>query len=233
MHGGVLRNFTYGYLPGSNLMEKLTMPNDMTLTQSYESQRDLLTQMSYHRGDTLVAQRSYAYDALGRPTQRDTARNGGVMHDTFAHNTRSELTAAQVNGEDYTYTYDNIGNRESAQEAAEEATQYEANALNQYTAVGDFTPAFDLAGNQTLVKTSTGIWRVTYNAENRPVRFASEDGNIVVESAYDYMGRRCYKKVTTNGEVTLHQRYIYRGYLQIACCDLTRSWQPVKCLAAS
>ena len=29
------------------------------------------------------------------------------------------------------------------------------------------------------------------------------------------MGRRSYKKVTVNGEVTLHQRYIYRGYLQI------------------
>ena len=40
------------------------------------------------------------------------------------------------------------------------------------------------------------------------------------------MGRRSYKKVTVNGEVTLHQRYIYRGYLQIACCDLTRSNHP-------
>lgn len=34
------------------------------------------------------------------------------------------------------------------------------------------------------------------------------------------------KKVTINGAVTLHQRYIYRGYLQIACCDLTRSSHP-------
>ncbi len=40
------------------------------------------------------------------------------------------------------------------------------------------------------------------------------------------MGRRSYKKVTVNGEVILHQRYIYRGYLQIACCDLTRSNHP-------
>ena len=40
------------------------------------------------------------------------------------------------------------------------------------------------------------------------------------------MGRRAYKKVTTNGSVTLHQLYIYRSYLQIACCDLTRSNHP-------
>ena len=41
-----------------------------------------------------------------------------------------------------------------------------------------------------------------------------------------HKGIRATKKVTTNGEVTLHQRYIYRGYLQIAACDLTRTWQP-------
>ena len=29
-----------------------------------------------------------------------------------------------------------------------------------------------------------------------------------------------------NGEITLHQRYIYRDYLQIAACDLTDSTQP-------
>jgi hypothetical protein len=39
-------------------------------------------------------------------------------------------------------------------------------------------------------------------------------------------GRRAYKKVTNNGSVVLHQRYIYRGYLQIACIDLARSHHP-------
>ena len=43
---------------------------------------------------------------------------------------------------------------------------------------------------------------------------------------YDSQGRRTYKKVTTNGSVTLHHRYIYRGYLQIACIDLSRSHHP-------
>lgn len=73
--------------------------------------------------------------------------------------------------------------------------------------------------------------------------------------SYDHMSRRAAKKVTIDGEVTLHQRYLYRGYLQIdsgaphcaftlsgqtlrvcptgltavvrfACCDLTRSNHP-------
>ena len=67
----------------------------------------------------------------------------------------------------------NIGNHESAQEAAEELTTYSANALNQYTSIQEgeqeaFAPQFDATGNQTQVQTSTGVWGVTYNAENRP-----------------------------------------------------------------
>ena len=48
--------------------------------------------------------------------------------------------------------------------------------------------------------------------------------NLFVSSLFQ--GRRCFKKVTVAGTVTLHHRYIYRGYLQIACVDLTRSGHP-------
>ena len=130
----------------------------------------------------------------------------------------------------YAYAYDNIGNRLTAQEA-EEQTAYTANNLNQYTAIQEgeaeaFAPTYDADGNQTLVKTSTGIWTVTYTAANRPTVFANEATGTVVECSYDSAGRRATKKVTVNGTVTLHQCYIYRGYLQIACCDLTRTAHP-------
>ena len=226
LHGGAEKVFGYEYLSGTNLLHKLTKPNGMTLTQSYEEHRDLLIAMAYHRGTTLVAQREYVYDNLGRPT----ARKGTVVNDTFAHNTRSELTAAQVNVEDYQYNYDNIGNRTTATEG-DESTTYTANALNQYTTIQEneeaaFTPLFDADGNQTRIKTETGIWEVIYNAENRPVSFTNAESNTVGECAYDSMGRRAYKKVMVDGAVTLHLRYIYRGYLQIAALDLTRSIHP-------
>ena len=132
-----------------------------------------------------------------------------------------------MNGKAYGYSYDNIGNRKTAQEDAEEATAYTANQLNQYTAIQQgsgeegetFTPTYDADGNQTRIKTETGIWNVTYNAENRPVRFESADGSTVVECTYDYMGRRHTRKVTVNGTVSNYLRYIYRGYLQIAAID--------------
>ena len=79
LHGGAARVFGYQYLPGTSLLHTLTMPNNMTLTQSYEANRDLLTSLAYHRGTTLVAQREYSYDALGRPTARNTARQGTVV----------------------------------------------------------------------------------------------------------------------------------------------------------
>ena len=36
--------------------------------------------------------------------------------------------------------------------------------------------------------------------------------------------------MSTNGSVTFHRRFIYRGYLQIAAIDLTRSHHPVMSL---
>ena len=230
-HGGAVKQFGYEYLNGTNLLHKLTKPNNMTLTQTYEATRDLLTGMDYHRGTTLIAQRTYSYDILGRSTARNTARNGQTMNDTFAHNNRSELVSATVNNMEYEYAYDNIGNRQQATEG-NDITVYDANELNQYTAISEngasaFVPQFDADGNQTLIKTETGIWSAVYNAENRPVTFTNSESNTIVECQYDSMGRRAYKKVTTNGSVTLHQRYIYRGYLQIACVDLTRNHHPL------
>ncbi len=236
-HGGTNKQFQYGYFAGSNLLQTLTMPNGITLTQQYEQQRDLLTGMSYMRGETTVAERTYAYDTLGRPTSRTETREGDATRsDAFTHNDRSELTAATLGNAAYAYAYDNIGNRKSAQENAEEVTNYDTNNLNQYTAVGEFVPEFDADGNQTKVQTSTGIWNVTYDAENRPTVFsrANDDGTTTqVTCAYDYKGRRATKKVetlTTNAEtgesssaINLNHAYIYRGYLQITCFDL----QPV------
>jgi hypothetical protein len=80
VHGGAAKNFGFEYVPGSNLLQTLTKPNGMTLTQTYEAQRDLLIGMAYRRGSSLVVQREYSYDELGRPTARNTARQGAVVN---------------------------------------------------------------------------------------------------------------------------------------------------------
>ena len=225
LHAGVNRQFNYEYLAGSHMLSRLTMPNNMSLNLSYEQNRDLLIGMAYKRGNTLVSDRQYSYDALGRPASRNTARNGTLQNDSFGYNERNELTSASVQGNNYSYNYDNSGNLDSTTDEGN-TIDYTTNNLNQYLAIDDFSPTFDLDGNQTKVKTTSGLWDVVYNAENRPIMFTNEEKGIVIECAYDTYGRRVTKKVTNNNELVLHHRYIYRGFLQIAACDLTRTNHP-------
>ena len=72
---------------------------------------------------------------------------------------------------------------------------------------------YDLDGNQTLVTTKTGTWRVTYNGENRPVLWERVDSSTLnfsapslISMSYDHMGRRREKNA---------QRFFYDGYLQV------------------
>ena len=188
------------------------------------------------------------YQSYNAPLECPTARTQWrgtepARSDSFSYNGRNELTAATLSAAPYGYSYDNIGNRKTAREPAEELV-YAANGLNQYTGIEEsgetpFVPTYDASGNQTLIKTSTGVWTVVYNAANRAVSFTSRNGNTIIECGYDYQGRRYVKKVTQNGTVASHERYLYRGYLQIAALDMldnrnvlrTLLWDPLEPVA--
>ncbi|MBP3302923.1 MAG: RHS repeat-associated core domain-containing protein [Opitutales bacterium] len=179
--------------------------------------------------------RNYTYDVLGRPLTRSTSRNGTTRNDTFGYNARSELTSATLGSDNYAYAFDHIGNRATEAIAIanseSQISNYSANNLNQYTdiSLGEAVSSplqYDADGNATLVQTSTETWQITYNGENRPIRFRNEETDTTVECGYDSQGRRFEKKVTVAGTTTLHHRYIYRGYLQIAALDLKRSAHP-------
>ncbi|WPK61354.1 hypothetical protein PE433_06515 [Akkermansia muciniphila] len=227
---GMETPFSWTYSEQGGLVEQLAYPNGMTRVNTYEDSRDLLSVIDYRRPGSAnpPARHEYDYDALGRPTRRRDTWNTAAPKTTrlFTYNSRGELVGDQLRpGGRFGYQYDNIGNRKEAFEFGS-TTDYETDELNRYAGIvrngGEaFTPQYDADGNQTLVKTSTGIWTVTYNAENRPVKFESEDGGTTVECAYDSMGRRFEKKVTVGGTTGFHARYLYRDYLQVAECDLT------------
>ena len=212
-HADGWKDFSYSYLNGTSILTSLTHPSGIVSTRAYEAQRNLITSIADVKGKTTLSSKPYTYDTIGRPT----ARNINTRVDTFGYNSKSELTSAALGTDNYAYNYDNIGNRKTAQEIAEEIT-YDSNSTNEYTAIGNFTPEYDLDGNQTKIQTSTGIWSVIYNAENRPINFTNEASNTIIEARYDHMGRRAWKKVTENGNSssTTFEAYIYRGYLQIA-----------------
>ena len=221
---GLASPFTWEYDETSGFLNHLTYPNGMVRSNTYHPKLNLLASIGYEKtqnGQTVAAHK-YEYDHLMRPVQRKDSWEAATPATTrdFTYNNRSELVEDRI-GQDgsFSYQYDNIGNRKSARELEEEVS-YEANQLNQYTDVtGEtelFTPSFDPDGNQTTIKTSTGIWEVSYDANNRPVSFTSEDGRITVTCGYDYQGRRFEKKVAVSGAITSHVYYLYRGYLQVA-----------------
>ncbi|KAA3193724.1 RHS repeat-associated core domain-containing protein, partial [Akkermansia sp. BIOML-A48] len=216
--------FTWEYDETSGFLNQLSYPNGMVRSNTYHPKLNLLASIGYEDAGTgdMLAGHVYQYDHLMRPVQRKDSWEAATPATTrdFTYNNRSELVEDRI-GQDgsFSYQYDNIGNRKSARELEEEVS-YEANQLNQYTDVtGEtelFTPSFDPDGNQTTIKTSTGIWEVSYDANNRPVSFTSEDGRITVTCGYDYQGRRFEKKVAVSGAITSHAHYLYRGYLQVA-----------------
>jgi RHS repeat-associated protein len=224
---GIVNAFTYGYLEGSHLQKTLAMPNGVTRTFGYEANRDLLTLIVHSNATERLVQRDFTFDGLARLQNRTLfrANETSVIPDAFGYNLRSELTNALIGANAFSYAFDPIGNRNSATEFGTN-TAYAANALNQYSSLQPkylqpITLSYDFDGNQLMLRTSTGIWHVTYNAENRPILFSN--ATTKVEMAYDYMGRRFEYKEIVSGTINRHERYLYRGYLQIAALDMLTS----------
>ena len=132
VHEGEEKLFRYDYLPGSNLLHRLTHPNGVTLMQTYEAKRNLITEMLYINGNQTAASRRYEYDSMGRPTTRYQQQEERTQRDSFEYNSRSELTASALGVDQYKYRYDNIGNRILA-----EGKAYTTNERNQYASVGE------------------------------------------------------------------------------------------------
>ncbi|WP_295874468.1 RHS repeat-associated core domain-containing protein [uncultured Akkermansia sp.] len=226
--------FTWQYDQISGFLNQLSYPNGMVRRNTYHPQLYLLASIGYEvpGNGGRVAGHVYQYDNLMRPVQRKDSWEAATPATTrdFTYNGRSELTGDQIQQRgNFAYQYDNIGNRKTARELEEEVS-YDANSLNQYTNIiqadVSFDPLYDADGNQTRMKTSTGIWNVCYDANDRPVSFTSEDGRTVVACGYDYQGRRFEKKVLVNGAAASRTYYLYRGYLQVAELDLMHP-QPV------
>ena len=216
--------FVWSYLDGSDLKSSLTYPNGLAASWDYDG-CGLLTRVRNAAATDVVSQYDYAYDAAGRRVSCAKSGSAFATPDTYGYryNARSELTnatAAVDAAYRYGYGFDDIGNREQSAERGTNCS-YAANGLNQYAAVGGFAPEYDADGNQTLVKTSTGTWRVAYNGENRPIRW--ESGDTVVTMTFDRMGRRVAKG---------NRCFVYDGYLQVAdSAGSAYVWDPTESAA--
>lgn len=114
--------FTYGYLTNSNLISSITYPNDITVTKSYESNRDLVTSIENKYGTTTISKYDYTNDDLGRRTAMGKSGTAFTQADSIAYgyNDKSEVTSAVATNQttyDYGFSFDPIGNRNEGMEA--------------------------------------------------------------------------------------------------------------------
>jgi RHS repeat-associated protein len=155
-----------------------------------------LTGLAHHAADgTPFEQIAYTYDVNGRRTGMTTAAGS---HSYRYDATGQLLGATAPGGANETFAYDPVGNRLAAN-----GTAYTVNALNQYTAAGAATFAYDADGNLVTRTDAEGVTTYTYDAESRLVGVARPDGSQW-RCTYDALGNRV--EVDDNGAVT---RYVF------------------------
>lgn len=222
----------YAYRPGLDRLATATWRN----SQNAELNSRTYAYDTYHRltGINLnnVSEVTYTLNAKDQRTAASYAVGGAW---SYSYDEKSQVTGATGNNTTYSYTYDGIGNRLTAAENSN-TWSYTSNLLNQYTAINSNQPTYDADGN--MLTTGDG-WLYTWNGENRLIR--AENSDTLVEMAYDYMGRRIEKKVSSKGVLSFyswslekHYKFAYDGYKLIAIYDaannnallMTFTWQP-------
>ncbi len=172
--------------------------------QSYEPNRDLITEFHNQAQGETISKFEYQNDALGRRTQRlDTTANVTITNN-FEHNFRNELTNALMGTESFVWAFDPIGNRLTSSMNST-SLAYSVNSLNQYTNIANGITnslAHDLDGNLL----AHNGWTLTWDGENRLIQ--ASNATEVVTFIYDYMGRRVSKVV---GSVSTNH-FVYDGW---------------------
>ena len=142
-----IEQFSWAYLPGSDLKASLQYPNGLTASWTYDANNQLL-QVCNATPTNVISQFDYTYDAAGRRTS--ITKTGSAFGDlsgsvdTYTYNARSELTSARrtkngqpIPGFSEDFDYDPIGNRRSSatynEKGEAQTSTYQANNLNQYT----------------------------------------------------------------------------------------------------
>jgi RHS repeat-associated protein len=191
---------------------RLTYPNGMWVQYEYDLVGHLIT-LSQHTNDGLVERRSYAYDALGNIVL--IADSSGTSR--YEYDAASRLVSVTRPGAKTTrYAYDAMGNRSSVLRG-EVSLDYECNALDQYTHVGDIECTYDVNANLVAKIGPDGARSYLYDESNRLVLASSLSGATVttVTIAYDAFGRRASR--AEGGEETV--QYIWAGYEELLELD--------------
>ncbi len=208
--GAPVASYEYDAAGNATLMPRA---NDTETERQFDAENKTLTIIDRvaGQGDSL-SELDYVYDETGnRTATMATVNSVGVgpkqeTLDTYGYDGSHQVTkvdySAPVRGNNVgapasveKFTYDSVGNRiEVAVDG--KVTRYSANALNQYTQVGQFIPTYDRNGNLS----GMGQWIYSYDALNRLV--LASNGQMTAHYFYDAKNRcvaRSYQQVGLTG----------------------------------
>ena len=190
-----------------------------TVTNEWETNRDILDYKENKAGTTLVSKYDYLVNAIGQ--RSNVAQSGTAFASSrdiaWGYDSLGQVTSADstIPGLDRAYQFDLIGNRLKTADSLTlpVANNYTPNALNQYTAIDTLNPVHDDDGNMTagpLPANITANSTLTWDGENRLIS-ASVPGGNTVTFIYDSQSRRIAETVGTVTKIK-----VYDGWNPIA-----------------
>jgi len=208
---------SYSYVPGTSNLSGYNVVESgnsiMSASYSYDAHKRLTGITASVNGST------YTH---GYTLNDKNQRTGIILADgknwNFSYDNIGQVTGAMLNNSgnllsNYSYNYDQIGNRIQATKD-NNITSYTSNIVNQYTQINTAVPTYDQDGNML----TNGEWNYIWNGENRMI--LAQTTTRKVEFAYDYMGR-CFERkeyTVANGSWNLDKTVyiVYDEYKQIA-----------------
>ncbi len=190
------------FVPGTLLPQQLRFPNGAT--ERWEYEEGLSRTKTFF--SAFLPEDVCRYDADGRLIElENTDRTSPPPVFRYRYNGRGEI----IETESETFAYDNAGNRLNANDR-----RYQTNEQCQYTQIGEFTPHYDVDGNQTVILTETGVWEVDYDANNRAIRW--RQGENCVTFTYDAWGRMASRTVLLEEKLQKEEVFMYDGQQMVA-----------------
>jgi YD repeat-containing protein len=216
-------SFAYAYQSNSiGLINTVTSPAH-TVTNTWESTRDILTRKENKVGAAIISAYDYSVNALGQRTNVGNAGSAFASARSIAwgYDSLGQVTKADssISGFDRAYEYDAIGNRKKAADSLTlpTADNYNANALNQYTAVGAIVPTYDDDGNATAYPIPTRLTAnstLAWDAESR-LKSVTING-VTTTYLYDSGSRRIAQTAPAPLLGTTTTVYVYDAWNPIA-----------------
>ncbi len=157
---GLVTNYTYDPL---GLLDSQTLPNNTQTDFDYDSTGRMTTMDNSGPGSSNIAKFEFAHDATGNRTEMIATRFGAAaVTYNYEYDDIYQLTdVTSTNGQDVSYDYDSVGNRELYAGTPEPtptltktltiSTSYEYNDIYALIQAGDAHYSYDDNGNRVQV----------------------------------------------------------------------------------